>query len=307
MATLSQAELAKRNNFNIFLTRIRTGQDFTLAESNGQKVKLDRSILTQLSSISQLDRFKSGRSIMFPTISGQYINLSQIYKDSEFSGRTQATTAQEDAQIIRVNQQLNAIFDQTGSEIISLKVGATTYQAGLCESTPGTPKCDFHFRGVNGYVGHVSHKAGDGARAFQQWAGTSQRSEPLIYAHPETQAFINTLQDMFPNGMPAATTVGRRIQDDNLKKMAVYGSGYGGVKGENNVDVTMQGVLSIQNRGRYYELTSTGHKLNNGDRITGTYEPVFLGVYKGDRSDHGIRGARVIIQPIGGRTIQRFV
>ena len=112
---------------------------------------------------------------------------------------------------------------------------------------------------------------------------------------------------MFPNGMPAATTVGRRIQDDNLKKMAVYGSGYGGVKGENNVDVTMQGVLSIQNRGRYYELTSTGHKLNNGDRITGTYEPVFLGVYKGDRSDHGIRGARVIIQPIGGRAIQRFV
>lgn len=307
MATLSQAELAKRNNFNIFLTRIRTGQDFTLAESNGQKVKLDRSILTQLSSISQLDRFKSGRSIMFPTISGQYINLSQIYKDSEFSGRTQATTAQEDAQIIRVNQQLNAIFDQTGSEIISLKVGATIYEAGLCESTPGTPKCDFHFRGINGYVGHVSHKAGDGARAFQQWAGTSQRSEPLIYAHPETQAFINTLQDMFPNGMPAATTVGRRIQDDNLKKMAVYGSGYGGVKGENNVDVTMQGVLSIQNRGRYYELTSTGHKLNNGDRITGTYEPVFLGVYKGDRSDHGIRGARVIIQPIGGRTIQRFV
>lgn len=307
MATLSQAELAKRNNFNIFLTRIRTGQDFTLAESNGQKVKLDRSILTQLNSVSQLDRFKSGRSIMFPTISGQYINLSQIYKDSEFSGRTQATTAQEDAQIIRVNQQLNAIFDQTGSEIISLKVGATTYQAGLCESTPGTPKCDFHFRGVDGYVGHVSHKAGDGARAFQQWAGTSQRSEPLIYAHPETQAFINTLQDMFPNGIPPATTVGRRIQDENLKKMAVYGSGYGGVKGENNVDVTMQGVLSIQNRGRYYELTSTGHKLNNGDRINGTYEPVFLGVYKGDRSDHGIRGARVIIQPIGGRTIQRFV
>ena len=307
MATLSQAELAKRNNFNIFLTRIRTGQDFTLAESNGQKVKLDRSILTQLSSISQLDRFKSGRSIMFPTISGQYINLSQIYKDSEFSGRTQATTAQEDAQIIRVNQQLNAIFDQIGSEIISLKVGATIYEAGLCESTPGTPKCDFHFRGINGYVGHVSHKAGDGARAFQQWAGTSQRSEPLIYAHPETQAFINTLQDMFPNGMPAATTVGRIIQDDNLKKMAVYGSGYGGVKDENNVDVTMQGVLSIQNRCRYYELTSTGHKLNNGDRITGTYEPVFLGVYKGDRSDHGIRGARVIIQPIGGRTIQRFV
>jgi hypothetical protein len=289
------------------LTRIRTGQDFTLSEANGQKVKLDKSILTNLSSVNQFDRFKSGRSIMLPTTTGQYINITQIYKDSEFSGRTQATTAQEDAQIIRVNQQLTAIFDKIGSEIIPLKVGNTTYQVGLCESTPGTPKCDFHFRGVGGYVGHVSHKAGDGARAFQQWAGTSQRSEPLIFAHPETQAFISTLQDMFPNGIPPATTVGRRIQDENLKKMAVYGSGYGGVKGENNVDVTMQGVLSVQNRGRYYELTCSGHKLNNGDRISGSYEPVFLAVYKGDRSDHGIKGARVIIQPVGGRNIQRYV
>jgi len=307
MATLNPSELAKRNNFNIFLTRIRTGQDFTLSEANGQKVKLDKSILTNLSSVNQFDRFKSGRSIMLPTTTGQYINITQIYKDSEFSGRTQATTAQEDAQIIRVNQQLTAIFDKIGSEIIPLKVGNTTYQVGLCESTPGTPKCDFHFRGVGGYVGHVSHKAGDGARAFQQWAGTSQRSEPLIFAHPETQAFISTLQDMFPNGIPSATTVGRRIQDEILKKMAVYGSGYGGVKGENNVDVTMQGVLSVQNRGRYYELTCSGHKLNNGDRISGSYEPVFLAVYKGDRSDHGIKGARVIIQPVGGRNIQRYV
>ena len=307
MATLNPSELAKRNNFNIFLTRIRTGMDFTLSESNGSKVKLDKSILKDLSSISHFDRFKSGNSILLPTTTGKYIRLTELYKDSQFSGRTQATTAQEDAQIIRVNQQLEKIFDKLGTEIIPLKVGTTTYQVGLCESTPGTPKCDFHFRGQNGYVGHVSHKAGNGAKAFQQWSGTSQRVEPLIYNHPETQAFINTLKDRFPNGIPAATTVGRGIQDDNLKKMAVYGSGYGGPKGENNVDVTMQGVLNVQSRGQYYELTCTGHKLNNGDRITGNYEPVFLAVYKGDRSDHGIKGARVIIQPIGGRTISKFI
>jgi len=225
MATLNPTELSKRNNLNIFLTRIRTGTDFTLEESNGQKVKLNKSILKEISSISHFDRFKSGRSIMLPTTSGQYINLTQIYKDSEFSGRTQATTAQEDAQIIRINQQLEVIFDKLGKEIIPLKVGTSIYQAGKCESTPGTPKCDFHFRGVNGFVGHVSHKAGSGPRAFQQWSGTSQRVEPLIYGHPETQAFINTLREMFPNGIPAATTVGRRIQDEKLQKMAVYGSG----------------------------------------------------------------------------------
>lgn len=307
MATLSPIELAKRNNFNIFLSRIRSGKDFTLSESSGSKIKLDKSILTQLTSITHFDRFKSGRSIMLPTTNGQYVSITQIYKDSEFSGRTQATTAQEDAQIIRINQQLREIFDNLGTDFIPLKVGDTIYNVGFCESTPGTPKCDFHFKGSSGYVGHVSHKAGLGAKAFQQWSGTSVRVEPIIFNHPETQAFINTLQQMYPNGIPQATTVGRRIQDETLKKMAVYGSGYGGARGENNVDVTMQGVLNIQNRIRYYELTCASHKLNNGDNITGTYEPVFLAVYKGDRSDHGIRGARVIIQPIGGRNIQRFV
>jgi len=307
MATLNPTELSKRNNLNIFLSRIRTGTDFTLAESNGQKVKLDKSILKQISSITHFDKYKSGRSIMLPTVSGKYINITQIYKDSEFSGRTQATTAQEDAQIIRINQQLEVIFDKLGKEIIPLKVGSSIYQAGKCESTPGTPKCDFHFRGVDGFVGHVSHKDGSGPRAFQQWSGTSQRVEPLIYGHPETLAFINTLMEMFPNGMPPATTVGRKIQDEKLQKMSVYGSGFGGPKGESNVDVTMQGVLNISSRGPHYELTCTGHKLNNGDRISGNYEPVFLAVYKGDRSDHGIKGARVIIQPIGGRTIQRYV
>ena len=308
MATLSPSELVKRNNFNIFINRIRTGGDFVLNESNGSKIKLSTAILSQLTSISNFDRFKSGNSILLPTTTGQSIRLNQIFKDSEFSGRTQATTAQEDAQIIRINQQLNQIFDRLGTEFISLKVGATTYQVGLCESTPGTPKCDFHFIGRDGFVGHVSHKAGDGPRAFQQWSGTSERVEPTIYNHSETQAFINTLRELFPNGMPPATTVGRRIQDDNLKKMAVYGNGYNtGIKAENNVDVTMQGTLNIQNRGTYYELTCSGHKLNNGDRISGNYEPVFLAVYKGDRSDHGVRGARVIIQPIGGRTISRYV
>jgi len=80
MATLNPNELAKRNNFNIFLTRIRAGVDFTLAESNGSKVKLDKSILSQLSSISHFDRFKSGRSIMLPTTAGQYIQRKKMLK-----------------------------------------------------------------------------------------------------------------------------------------------------------------------------------------------------------------------------------
>jgi len=307
MATLSVSELAKRNNFNIFLSRIRNAKEFKVNDGNGASVKLNKNLLKELTSISNFNKFKKGQSIVLLTDSGKEIRLAELYKDSEFSGRTQATTAKEDAEVISINKQLTKIMDQLGKDFVPLKVGKITYQVGLCESTPGTPKCDFHFVGQGGYVGHVSHKAGSGPRGFQQWAGTSQRVEPTIYGHPETQAFINTLMNMFPDGMPPATTVGRRIQDDTLKKLAVYGQNYGGPAGENNVDVTMQGTLNVLKRGTYYELTSSGHKMNNGDRITGPYEPIFLAVYKGDRSDHGIKGARITINPLGGRTVARFV
>lgn len=307
MASLSVQELSKRNNFNIFISRIRNGKEFKLENSNGQSVKLNKSILKDLTGIVHFNKFKKGQSIVLLTESGQEIRLNQLYKDSEFSGRTQATTAKEDAEVVSLNNQLSKIKDKLGDDFIPLKVGNNVYQVTSCESTPGTPKCDFHFVTPSGYGGHVSHKAGVGPRGFQQWSGTSQRVEPTIFSHPETQAFISTLKEMFPNGMPGGTTVGRMIKDDNLKNLAVYGNGFGGSMGENNVDITMQGNLRIEKSGFNYVLNSTGHKLKNGDRITGTYEPIFLAVYKGDRSDHGIKGARITINPIGGRTVKQFV
>jgi hypothetical protein len=307
MASLSVPELSKRNNFNIFISRIRNSKEFKLENAGGKVIKLNKSILKDLTSIVHFNKFKKGQSIILLSESGEEIRLNQIYKDSEFSGRTQNTTAKEDAEVIKLNNQLDKIKDNFGVDFVSLKVGNNIYQVTSCESTPGTPKCDFHFRTSSGYGGHVSHKDGIGPRGFQQWSGTSQRVEPTIFSHPETQAFISTLKEMFPNGMPTGTTVGRMIKDDNLKNLAVYGNGFGGSMGENNVDITMQGNLEIKKSGFNYVLDSTGHKLKNGDRITGTYDPIFLAVYKGDRSDHGIKGSRITINPLGGRTVKKFI
>ncbi len=306
MAPLSIPELKKRNNFSIFLKRIVSGKEFTLINNGGQ-VKLNKQLAQVIKTINDLSKFKQGQSISLPTDKGSTIRLNQIYKDSEFSGRTQATTAKEDAEVISLNKQLKEILDGSGVDAISLKVGKTKYQVSLCESTPGTPKCDFHFKGPGGYVGHVSHKAGSGPRGFQQWSGTSQRVEPSIFSHSETQDFINTLKSLFPSGMPPGTTVGRKIKDEKLKYLAVYGNGYGGAKGENNVDTTMQGNLKIVKSGSSYILEASNHENVNGQRITGSYEPIFLAVYKGDRSDHGIKGARITINPIGGRTVKQFI
>ena len=99
MAGLSPAELKKRNNFSLFRTRIASRGDFILVESNGQKVKIDPTVANTLRSIDDLAQYQVGSSIMLPTTMKGQVRLTQLYKDSVFSGRTQNTTAAEDAEV----------------------------------------------------------------------------------------------------------------------------------------------------------------------------------------------------------------
>ena len=309
MAGLSPAELRKRNNFSLFRTRIASRGDFTLVESNGQKVKIDPTVANTLRSIDDLSQYQVGSSIMLPTTMKGQVRLTQLYKDSVFSGRTQNTTAAEDAQVSSIRRKLEQIKNQLGSDFVNLQVGKNTYQVVNVESTPGTPKSDFHFRDRNGnMVGFVSHKDGSSPTAIQQWGGVTQRAEPMLAAHPETVAFVQTCQAKFGNQMPRATTVARRIKDNRLKMQAVYGNGFGGPSSIQNVDVLLQGTVNISKvDATRYKLTASAQTHSNGDPIGGSYEPVFMCIYKGDRANYGINDARMVISGRGGRSIKEYV
>ena len=309
MAGLSPAQLRKRNNFSLFRTRIASRGDFTLVEGNGQKVKIDPAVANTLRSVEDLDQYQQGQSIVFPTTLKGEVRLTQLYKDSAFSGRTQNTTAAEDAEVSSIRRKLEQIKNQTGSDFVNLQVGKNSYQVVNVESTPGTPKSDFHFRDVNGnMVGFVSHKDGSSATSIQQWGGMTPRGEPMIAAHPETQAFVQTCQAKFGNSMPRATTVARKIKDNRLKMMAVYGSGFGGGLSIQNVDVLLQGSVNITRTGvGRYKLVASANTHSNGDPIGGAYEPVFMCIYKGDRDNYGIKNARMVISGKGGRSIKQYV
>ena len=309
MAGLSPAQLRKRNNFSLFRTRIASRGDFTLVEGNGQKVKIDPAVANTLRSVEDLDQYQQGQSIVFPTTLRGEVRLTQLYKDSAFSGRTQNTTAAEDAEVSSIRRKLEQIKNQLGSDFVNLQVGKNTYQVVNVESTPGTPKSDFHFRDRNGnMVGFVSHKDGSSATAIQQWGGMTPRGEPMIAAHPETQAFVQTCQAKFGNSMPRATTVARKIKDNRLKMMAVYGSGFGGGLSIQNVDVLLQGTVNITRTGvGRYKLVASANTHSNGDPIGGAYEPVFMCIYKGDRDNYGIKNARMVISGKGGRSIKQYV
>ena len=294
MATLSIGELAKRNNFTIFRDRIRTNGKFTISESNGKRVQITQKFAYEFNTIQDLERYKDNRgTILLPTgVTGSgVVRLSQLYKDSAFVTRTQNTNAKEDLQIRSVREQLEKIKEKIGSDFIKLRVGNNTYEVTEVESTSGTPKSDMNFIGKNGVrLGFCSLKDGATAGAIQQWGGASVSREPLIAAHPEVTAFVKTAREMFPTEIPQGTTVAREITDPKLRMQGIYGSGYGGSLGVNNVDVLLQGTVKINSINfTEYKITGSAMTHSNGSTLPPEYQPVLMAIYKGDRSDYGIK------------------
>ena len=312
MVALSPKELSKRDNFTRFVNRIKTNGYFTLNEGNGQRVQITQKFAYQLKSLADLEKFKDNRnSVVLPTGStgSSSIRLSQLYKDDAFKTRIGNPAAKEEYQIKLVREQLEKIKEKIGSDFIKLRVGTNTYEVTEVENTPGTPKSDMNFIGRNGVrLGFCSLKDGATANAIQQWGGTSVSREPIIAAHPEVQAFVKTAKEMFPTEIPQGTTVAREISDQKLRMQGIYGSGYGGSFGVNNVDVLLQGTVKI-NAINFIEYKITGSAMthSNGSTLPPEYQPVLMAIYKGDRSDYGIKNARINLYSKSGRTKRRMI
>ena len=312
MAALSPNELSKRNNFTVFVNRIKTNGYFTLNEGYGKRVQITQKFAYQLKNLQDLEKFKDSRgSVILPTGStgSSSIRLSQLFKDDAFKTRTGNPTAKEEEQIKLVREQLEKIKQKIGSDFVKLRVGKNTYEVTEVEKTPGTPKSDMNFIGRNGVrLGFCSLKDGATAGAIQQWGGASVSREPLIAAHPEVIAFVEAARKMFPKEIPQGTTVAREISDQKLRMQGIYGSGYGGSLGVNNVDVLLQGSVKINSiNSTEYQITGSAMTHSNGSTLPPEYQPVLMAIYKGDRSDYGIKNARINLYSKSGRTKRQMI
>lgn len=88
--------------------------------------------------------------------------------------------------------------------------------------------------------------------------------------------------------------------------MSVYGNEYGGLYSRQNTTLMLQGSVKLTKAGSNYKITAY-HTHLNGEDMTGDYEPVFMAIYKGDRSDFGVAGTRIVIAPKGCRKITDYI
>jgi len=285
----------------VFLKKYQNKDMFELINSN--KVIF----IPQKEIIEAIKKRQTTTNIKLITIDGISYKFSDLKKNKEFGGKGEgAGTLKEDRELLSLKKQINDAKIKEASSTIFLKIKNIKYEVFDAFSTPGTPKSDFHLIDIHGNeIVWISHKDGKTAKDFQQWGGISQSKEPSIYSNEEVQSFIKDLKISYPDGLPRETTLFRKIKSKQLKMLAVYGNRYGNSLGQQNVTILLQGEVKLQKQNSNYTLTAYNVHYN-GDDITETFEPVLMAIYKGDRSDAGVKGTRIVISPIGGRKGKEF-
>lgn len=294
--------LRNPSRLQTLIKKIETNSPFVLRgeETATVKIKRDPQLIANLK--------KGIIPDIFPLEDGRNVRLSGLEKTGEFGGKGAGfSTRDEDAALARINEMLEQI--KQGKEETNIVIGDKTVPVAKFVTTPGTPKSDFHAVDARGNeVAWVSHKKGSRANDFGQWGGMSDREMKAVYANmPEAKEeilkFAKDVIDMTNGEISRATTYARKIQNGKLRGIAIYGNGFGGERGRQNVDLILQGEPTFKGN----RLVATGSTHNNGERLEDVFEPVLMAMYKGDRDNFGVRGARFSIYPAGGRKITKWI
>lgn len=303
---LSPRQLQKNNaRLQAFIRKYDSGQPFVPVKGDWNNPTLRLEVEPE--KVEMLKRGEFPKS--FTSVDGKQVSWSNLEKTTEFGGKGAGfSTRDEDSALGQINAMVEKMKD--GNPEVELVIGDKKINVAKFVSTPGTPKSDFHAVDASGNeVAWLSHKVGSKAKDFGQWGGMSDREMKAVYANmPEAKdeilKFAKDVIDKYPDGaIPRATTLARKITNGKLRGISIYGNGFGGERGQQNVDLILQGDPVIKGN----QLVATGSAHTNGERIEGEFEPVLMAMYKGDRDNFGVKGARFSIYPAGGRKISEWI
>jgi len=305
MATLGFPDWLKYEyRLPLLVQKLKEGTEFEVA--GGGKVKFAYSKAAEELLLSG-NRANLAKVKLVSLKDGTDYPITKIVKTAEFGGKAgtdKGGTAREDEALRSIREQLDHIKAEEKSASVPIRIGTKLHMAFDFVSTPGTPKSDFHIVDINGKeLAWLSHKDGKRARDFQQWGGMTEKAEPEIFRHPETQAWLKDLTALYPNGIPSGPTVFRHIRDKRLKMLSVYGNEYGRQEGRQNVSMLLQGKVELKKQGSAYIITAY-HTHLNGEDLKGEYEPVLTAKFTSGRMFGRLRNTRALILPEGSRKMQ---
>lgn len=220
-----------------------------------------------------------------------------FYKSSDLGGLGVGSgTAKEDTALSNFKSLLTNIMHTTGEPYVPIKINGRIVNVVDVQTTPGTPKSDFHLLDFYGKeVLWISHKDGTSAKDFQQYGGLTELRS-LYPNHKEIEDFINDVRKESNGELNGEKSFTRPIKDTKLILSGIYGINYHSkIPGRQNVDILLQGDIHLTKSGKYYQFTSN-HTLHNGELPKEGYG-ANLFVRKGDRSNFGIKNARFMVAP----------
>ncbi len=228
-----------------------------------------------------------------------------FFKTPEFGGKGSGSgTAAEDRELKGLRDEIEKTMKKDGISVLPMIVGKKKVMVVGVESTPGTPKSDFHLVDAAGNeVAWLSHKDGSTSRDFQQYGGLSHS---VFKSNKSVQKFMSDLKTMYPDGFERGTSVYSKITDKKIVNQSVWGVDYGKVRGRNNVDEFHQGPMKIKKTGSYYSIKSK-HQDTNGKVPKGNgYDAIFYARYSSERGATiggiFVANCRVGVFPLASKT-----
>jgi len=336
MASLTISELRKRNNFEILLKKIQEGQPLELIKEKQVQLGVEAVIIKEspelISGLQQLaedpedcletvfgDLVKN-KCLLLETTIGTHITSGALQKTWEFGSLTSAMVYEKEnreQKNIQKNLKQLTVFGLKPITLVIRSLGGHTYTfenvAAVKNANKMTKGCfgkaDFDFVDLDGNViFNASHKFGKRPRHFRQWSGLKN-----FHEHPEVKQFGEDLKVAIEKELvetlktkvfPKTLSFARAIQDNNLKKQAIFG--------ENEVNFVIQGRCEFVPTDMPFRFElKAGMILSPDDDLNllaDGYHPVIL-ARRGDlkRGAFGIKGCRGMIYPKKGRAIHRFI
>ena len=284
---LSFGDLKKRGGprFKVLVDKIKKGTPFSL--TNGESTPLQFINPEHMPVFDSADEkaikdLATGNINLFPFFkddAGNEYSFSDLLKDATFGGKGAGSgTKVEDYNLQILVDEIENAKSKNGGKPINVIVNGKLYKdINGAVSQKGMPKADFNLvNSDNTPVVFLSHKKAGGkgpsADDFIRWSGFTQYAE-----HPEVKQFnialAKFLQDNNLDGLPNQTRFIAPIKDDGLIRKLIYGPDYGEENGPENVNMILQGRITLKPKGKNtYELTSE-HSLTPPSIPTGEYTP----------------------------------